>query len=1029
MEGRLAFKCLLVVLVVVLLGVDAKLPHHLRWNKLRRHRDLEHEKLMLSKEASVPEDQYFTQKLCHFNPNVTGTWRQRFWQNDAYYTKDNGIQFLNIGGEGEESPYVIYYEIIPMVAWAKKLGARLWNLEHRYYGKSRPLKDQSVENLFYLNGRQALEDLADFIKAKNAELNIKNPKWVVFGGSYPGALALWFRQWHPELTVGAVGSSAPVELVTDFFDYLRVCEDSYRTYDQKCADNIKAGFDSMHKLLDTKEGRDQLDSAFGLDPPLAKQDLTYTNLQNFWMTITGNFMVAVQYSRVNAGVFKTDASIPDVCNIMTSTAINAVARLVKVNSYINQVFGGDPSSTDDSYDEQVQALSDESFDSPYASDRSWVWQTCNEFGYFQSTAYNGIFGEDVPVNYYYNLCSDVYGDKFTVDYIRGRVQRSIDNFGVSTDYNATNVVIPNGSLDPWHSLGTYVQKNPTAIPYLIEGTAHCADMEPPSDKDPQGLKDVRDLIFSNLKTWTGASVEEPKSRAERVVVKEQEIKPEQTPKQRPALLARRAPDFETEICWNCGKPKNEHVKHRKPPAEVAARFEHRVIGGRPVSGGFLGKLKKDRSQRLEGASVSSSYISQPIDHFNTSDKRTYNQVFFTNDQYYKDGGPIFVFIGGESAADQYWISSKLPLTDWAKKYNAMLFEVEHRFYGDSQPFPSMTMDSLKYLTSEQALADLATFIKQVNKDKGWTNPRWIPYGGSYAGSLTAWFRELYPDITFAAVGSSGPVQADVDFYGYLQTVESALRSSSDECADNLKAGFDKVHELFTTVEGRAKLNDQMQVTPAFDDNPIDIFSSYAFFSDILNPIMGNVQYSDEYDGVPYICEQLTDSFTRDPVDRLQNAKGGGPTYWNMQEILDYFEYDGDTRAWFWQTCNEFGFYQSSDIGRGAFGSALPVNFYLRWCSDPFDASLVRDKLEKSMNTTNLMYGGSRNYHSSKVVQLYGTIDPWHSIGYYGDTHGDDVVSILINGTSHCSDMTRSGDPDQINKALKQVETYLDKWLN
>lgn len=98
---------------------------------------------MLAKEAQngggVPTDQYFTQKLCHFNPNVTGTWKQRFWQNDAYYT-DNGIQFINIGGEGEETPLVIYYEEIPMVSWAKQLKARIWNLEHRYYGKSRPLE-------------------------------------------------------------------------------------------------------------------------------------------------------------------------------------------------------------------------------------------------------------------------------------------------------------------------------------------------------------------------------------------------------------------------------------------------------------------------------------------------------------------------------------------------------------------------------------------------------------------------------------------------------------------------------------------------------------------------------------------------------------------------------------------------------------------------------------------------------------------------------------------------------------------------
>jgi hypothetical protein len=87
--------------------------------------------------------------------------------------RDGGeINFLNIGGEGEESPVVITYEEYPLVTWGMEFGARLWNLEHRYYGKSRPTPDQTTKSLKYLNSRQALADLADFIKEKNKELNV-----------------------------------------------------------------------------------------------------------------------------------------------------------------------------------------------------------------------------------------------------------------------------------------------------------------------------------------------------------------------------------------------------------------------------------------------------------------------------------------------------------------------------------------------------------------------------------------------------------------------------------------------------------------------------------------------------------------------------------------------------------------------------------------------------------------------------------------------------------------------------------------
>ena len=43
----------------------------------------------------------------------------------------------------------------------------------------------------------------------------------------------------------------------------------------------------------------------------------------------------------------------------------------------------------------------------------------------------------------------------------------------------------------------------------------------------------------------------------------------------------------------------------------------------------------------------------------------------------------------------------------------------------------MTRENLNYLTSELALADLAQFVRQINKEKGWKQPKWITYGGSY----------------------------------------------------------------------------------------------------------------------------------------------------------------------------------------------------------------------------------------------------------------------------------------------------------
>ena len=87
------------------------------------------------------------------------------------------------------------------------------------------------------------------------------------------------------------------------------------------------------------------------------------------------------------------------------------------------------------------------------------------------------------------------------------------------------------------------------------------------------------------------------------------------------------------------------------------------------------------------------------------------------------------------------------------QYNAQFMVLEHRFYGDSQPFEDWSLDSLKYLSSEQGLADLAYFIGEMNPN----DVEVVVVGGSYPGALSAWFRARYPHLTIASWASSAVV--------------------------------------------------------------------------------------------------------------------------------------------------------------------------------------------------------------------------------------------------------------------------------
>jgi pimeloyl-ACP methyl ester carboxylesterase len=123
-------------------------------------------------------------------------------------------------------------------------------------------------------------------------------------------------------------------------------------------------------------------------------------------------------------------------------------------------------------------------------------------------------------------------------------------------------------------------------------------------------------------------------------------------------------------------------------------------------------------------------------------------------------------IGGESAEDNRWVANaNLVWTKLAAENKAMVFLLEHRYYGASQVTADQSTANLKYLSSRQALADIADFIPAMTTKFNLQGAKWITFGGSYSGALAAWSRALYPDLIYGAVGSSGPVQAVVDFVG------------------------------------------------------------------------------------------------------------------------------------------------------------------------------------------------------------------------------------------------------------------------
>ena len=112
-----------------------------------------------------------------------------------------------------------------------------------------------------------------------------------------------------------------------------------------------------------------------------------------------------------------------------------------------------------------------------------------------------------------------------------------------------------------------------------------------------------------------------------------------------------------------------------------------------------------------------------------------------------------------------------------------------------------------YLSSEQALADLASIRSFIHQSYNLTDQnRWVSFGGSYSGSLSAWLRLKYPHLFHAAVASSAPMLAILDFTDYLVVVNKSLGAYDPECPTAFSKAIQQIDPFTTSESGRTFLS-------------------------------------------------------------------------------------------------------------------------------------------------------------------------------------------------------------------------------
>ncbi len=100
-----------------------------------------------------------------------------------------GPIFLYVGNEADVTLYLNHTGL--MWESAPYFGALLVFAEHRYYGQSKPFKENLKQHMEYLTADQAMADYAELMTELKSELHAEDSAVIGFGGSYgaPAAFA------------------------------------------------------------------------------------------------------------------------------------------------------------------------------------------------------------------------------------------------------------------------------------------------------------------------------------------------------------------------------------------------------------------------------------------------------------------------------------------------------------------------------------------------------------------------------------------------------------------------------------------------------------------------------------------------------------------------------------------------------------------------------------------------------------------------------------------------------------------------
>ncbi|KAL4474904.1 hypothetical protein ABPG74_001600 [Tetrahymena malaccensis] len=455
------------------------------------------------------------------------------------------------------------------------------------------------------------------------------------------------------------------------------------------------------------------------------------------------------------------------------------------------------------------------------------------------------------------------------------------------------------------------------------------------------------------------------------------------------------------------------------------------------------------------------YFDQLIDHigFETGNK-TFKQKYLIKDDYYRyDKGPILFYSGNEAPVEFGFNGAGFMHTTLAQELNALVVFMEHRYFGESQPFgtekESFKKGNNKYLTSFQALNDYVKFLAWFKQSLGCGDKECpiVAVGASYGGMLSAWIRMKFPEIIDVSLASSAPIflyenREGIDetlFYkivtdtydqnGCSKQIHSAMKILTDLIDSPLpsflfKKQYKKIlDEINQGIKTCKPINDQ--------DNLNNLRSyidqAYGYMSMFNYPQEGHFVSKMPPWPANYSCTPFEAINDKSSISQLfQAVKKSVDVYYDFEEQKECTNFntgstgDINTSGYVILSCADIiQPIHPNGITDMFYNSPWDKDSYQQYCQETFG---LTPNYDYALN----FYGGKNDEEMkqfSRIIFSNGMLDPWNS-GSPTNFISDDLPILNMYAAAHCSDLRlpQNGDIESVTQARIQEAKYIKQWI-